>query len=56
MAARIGRLLQLAGMIILPLGLIYGFTQNEVRKEVMMLAIGGALFLAGWLMAKQPGS
>jgi uncharacterized membrane protein YgdD (TMEM256/DUF423 family) len=56
MGVRIGRFLQLAGMIILPVGLIYGYTQNEVRKEVMMLAIGGALFLIGWVMARQPGS
>ena len=55
MSARIGRLLQIAGMIILPAGLLYGLSTGNVRHEVFVLAIGGAVYLAGWMMAKAPG-
>ena len=54
MTVRIGRLLQVAGMIILPAGLIYGLSTGNVRHEVLVLAIGGAVFLAGRMMAKSP--
>lgn len=56
MNVRIGRLLQVAGMIVLPVGLIYGLTTGNVRHEVLVLAIGGALFLAGRMMEKAAGS
>ena len=56
MTVLVGRVLQVAGMIILPIGLLYGFARGEVRTEVQLLAVGGALFVAGWLMAKKPGS
>jgi hypothetical protein len=56
MKVRIGRLLQVAGMIVLPAGLIYGLTTGNVRHEVQVLALGGALFLAGRLMEKTAGS
>jgi high-affinity nickel permease len=52
----IGRTLQLAGMIVLPIGLIYGLGYDDVRTEVKLLAIGGALFVIGWLMSRKPGS
>ncbi|HVR41741.1 MAG TPA: hypothetical protein VMU84_21770 [Thermoanaerobaculia bacterium] len=53
MNATIGRLLQLIGMIILPIGLMYGLVKDEIQVEVRLLAIGGFLFLAGWLISKK---
>jgi hypothetical protein len=53
MSVLIGRFLQVAGMIILPIGLYIGMVQNDVRMEVRLLAIGGGLYLAGWLMARK---
>jgi high-affinity nickel permease len=54
MSVLVGRLLQVAGMIILPVALLYGLGYDAVRTEVKLLAIGGALFVIGWLMAKKP--
>lgn len=56
MSTLAGRLLQLAGMIILPIGLLYGMGRGDVRAEVRLLAIGGFLFVAGWLMSRAKGS
>ncbi|HXI11358.1 MAG TPA: hypothetical protein VNM92_01765 [Thermoanaerobaculia bacterium] len=53
MMASIGRLFQLAGMIILPIGLYIGLVQDNVRLEVRLLAIGGFLFLLGWIMSRE---
>jgi hypothetical protein len=48
-----GRLFQLIGMIILPIGLLTGLLKDNVALEVRLLFIGGAIFLVGWLMAKK---
>jgi len=48
-----GRLFQLIGMILLPIGLMYGLVKDEITVEVRLLFIGGAFFVAGWLMARQ---
>jgi len=48
-----GRLFQLIGMILLPIGLMYGLVKDEISVEVRLLFIGGAFFVAGWLMARQ---
>ena len=53
MSVLIGRLLQLSGMIILPIGLMYGFGRGEIRTEVQLLALGGFLFVLGWIMARE---
>ena len=53
MSALIGRLLQLSGMIILPIGLMYGFGRGEIRTEVKLLALGGFLFVLGWILARE---
>jgi hypothetical protein len=53
MSALIGRLMQLSGMIILPIGLMYGFARDDVRTEVRLLAIGGFLFVLGWILARE---
>lgn len=53
MAAMIGRLLQLSALIILPIGLLYGFGRGEIRTEVQLLALGGFLFVLGWILARE---
>lgn len=53
MGALVGRLLQLIGLIILPIGLSYGIFNDNVQMEVRLLFIGGFVFLLGWLLAKQ---
>jgi hypothetical protein len=49
----VGRLLQLAGMIILPIGLSYGLIHGEIRTEVKLLALGGFLFVLGWILSRE---
>lgn len=56
MSVLLGRILQLAGMIILPIALYIGLVQNDVRAEVRYLAIGGFLYLLGWILARKPES
>jgi hypothetical protein len=41
------------GMILLPIGLMVGMFRNNVALEVRLLFIGGAFFVAGWLMARK---
>ena len=53
MTATLGRLLQLIGMILLPIGLSYGLLNNNIRVEVQFLFIGGFLFLLGWILARK---
>lgn len=53
MSVLAGRFFQLIGMILLPIGLMTGLLQNDVALEVRMLAIGGAFFVVGWLMARK---
>ncbi len=53
MMAQLGKLLQLFGMLLLPIGLGMGLFRNNVAIEVRLLAIGGALFVIGWLLTKR---
>jgi hypothetical protein len=53
MSVLFGRFFQLVGMIILPIGLLMGLVRNEIQLEVRMLAIGGAFFVVGWMMARK---
>jgi len=53
MTATLGRLLQLIGMILLPIGLSYGLLKDNIRVEVQLLFIGGFLFLLGWILARK---
>ena len=41
------------GMVILPIGLYLGLVHDQIRTEVKLLALGGAFFVAGWLIAKR---
>ena len=54
MSVLVGRLLQLVGMLLLPLGLMIGLFQGNIALEVRLLFIGGALFVIGWLLARKP--
>ncbi len=56
MSALIGRLLQLSGMIILPIGLMIGLSGGNIRTEVKLLALGGFLFVLGWILAREKSS
>lgn len=49
----IGRLLQLAGLLILPIGLSIGLFGDNVSLEVRLLIIGAVTFLVGWLMGRK---
>jgi high-affinity nickel permease len=56
MSVVIGRLLQVSGMIILPIGLLYGLGRGDIRTEVKLLAVGGFLFVLGWILAREKSS
>jgi len=53
MAPTVGRLLQLIGMILLPIGLSYGLLKDNIRVEVQLLALGGCLYVLGWILARR---
>ena len=56
MSVLLGRLLQLIGLLLLPLGLMIGLFQNNIALEVRLLFIGGILFTIGWLLARKTES
>jgi hypothetical protein len=56
MSVLLGRLMQVAAMIILPIGLMYGLVYGEIRTEVKLLALGGFLFVLGWILSRKQGS
>ena len=56
MSVLAGRFLQLIGMIILPIGLLYGLAKDQLDIEVRLLVIGGAFFVIGWLIAHKRGA
>jgi hypothetical protein len=53
MSALVGRLMQLAALIVLPIGLSYGLLRNDIKTEVRLLAIGGFLFVLGWIVSRE---
>ena len=53
MTTIVGRWLQVIGMILLPLGLMYGLVQDDIKTEVRLLTIGGFVYVAGWLLARK---
>jgi hypothetical protein len=55
MIVQFGKLLQIFAMLLLPIGLGMGLFRNNVAIEVRLLAIGGALFVIGWLLSKRTG-
>jgi len=48
-----GRFFQFVGLVILPIGLMIGLTQDKVQLEVRLLFIGAGFFLVGWLMTRK---
>ena len=48
MAYYLGKFLELNGMVLLAFGLFWGLIRDDVRGEVAMLALGAAIFLAGY--------
>ena len=53
MTPLLARLLQLSAMIILPIGLIYGLGYGDIQTEVKLLALGGFLFVLGWILGRE---
>ena len=53
MSFLIGRLMQLVGLIMLPLGLMIGLFRDDIALEVRLLFAGGAIFFVGWLLARK---
>ncbi len=53
MTAIFGRLFQLIGLLLLPIGLSYGLLKDDIGIEVKLLFIGGAFFVCGWLMSRK---
>lgn len=49
----VARLLQLSGMIVLPIGLMYGLGKGDIQTEVQLLALGGFLFVLGWILGRE---
>lgn len=52
MTAIFGRIFQLIGLLLLPIGLSYGLLNDNITVEVRLLFIGGAFFVVGWLMSR----
>jgi hypothetical protein len=53
MSPLIGRWLQVIGMILLPIGLMYGVAKDDIRTEVRLLALGGFVYVLGWILARK---
>lgn len=52
-----GKMLEIMGLVLLPLGLLYGMQgrPDAMRVELTLLCMGGAAFLAGWLLERAGG-
>ena len=53
MAYYLGKFLELNGMVLLGFGLFWGLARDDVKGEVLMLGIGAAIFLLGYLLEKR---
>jgi len=53
MTILLGRLFQIIGLIILPIGLSIGLFQDNAQLEVRLLFVGAGFFVVGWLMARK---
>ncbi len=49
----LSRALQLIGLIEMGYGLFIGFYEGDIGREIRFATIGGAIFLAGWLLQKR---
>jgi len=54
MLAGLGWSLQVFALVIVGLSLVVGLVYDQIRAEVAMMAVGGALFLLGrWLQGRE---
>ena len=53
MTALAGRLLQMIGLLLLPIGLSIGVFRDDGQLEVRLMFIGAAFFIVGWLMSRK---
>ena len=51
--SKLGRALQFLGLLLLPMGLIQGFSREDTRTEIALLVAGGAVFLVGMLLDRK---
>ncbi|MDA0746020.1 MAG: hypothetical protein O2954_05835 [bacterium] len=49
----LSRALQLVGLLEMGYGLFIGLYDGDIGRETRFAAIGGAIFLAGWLLQKR---
>lgn len=50
-----GRALQLAGLVVTGIGLFLGLLEGNERGELVLLALGAAVFFSGRLLEKKGG-
>lgn len=55
MTASLGWVLQLLALALVGSGFLVGLVYNEVRAELAICAVGGALFLLGRWLQVRPG-
>ena len=55
MLKALGRFLQLLGLVMLPVGLLYGERggANAMTLEFGLLGLGAAFFYAGWILTNR---
>jgi len=53
MTALTGRLFQMIGLLLLPIGLSIGLFADNAQLEVRLLFTGAGFFFVGWLMARK---
>lgn len=51
----LARALQLVGLLEVGYGLFIGLFEGDIRRELWFTALGGAIFLVGWLIQKRLG-
>jgi hypothetical protein len=49
----VGRGLELAGLVLVTWSMILFFGSSQMRPMLAMTGAGGALFVAGWLLARR---
>ena len=53
MTALAGRLFQMIGLLLLPIGLSIGFFRDDGQLEVRLMFIGAAFFVVGWFLSRK---
>jgi hypothetical protein len=48
----LGRTVQFLGLVISGAGFFVGVLGQDVRRELTLLGVGAAIFLAGWLLQR----